>query len=77
MQVAQEIRAHVKALGLVHKHSQASKQVTLSLGVASTAAGGESSPSLLIAEADKALYQAKATGRDSVQVAAWYAVGAY
>jgi len=77
VQVAQEIRAHVQALGLVHKHSQASEHVTLSLGVASAAAGGESSPSLLIAEADKALYQAKATGRDSVQVAAWYAVGAY
>lgn len=75
LQVAKEIRTHVKALGLVHKHSQVSKQVTLSLGVASTVAGGESSPGLLIAEADKALYQAKATGRDSVQVATWNTVG--
>ena len=62
--VAENIRARVKALEIECAHSQISPYVTLSLGVASIIPERESSPKVLIATADKALYQAKAAGRN-------------
>ena len=67
--VAEEIRASVIALKIIHANSQASQYVTLSLGVASTVPCHQSSPEILIAAADKALYQAKEQGRDAVMLA--------
>lgn len=64
--VAQEIRAGLKALGLVHASSQVSKIVTLSLGVASVIPSQEYLGDRLIAEADEALYAAKKQGRDRI-----------
>lgn len=65
-QIAEAIRAEVKALEIAHTNSQVSNHLTLSLGVASTVPSPESSPAALIAAADWALYQSKAEGRDRV-----------
>jgi len=65
--VAEDIRLGVKALDIFHSRSQ-EMRVTLSLGVASTVPIPKSSPGRLIAEADKALYQAKAQGRNRTVV---------
>ena len=64
IQVAEKIRAEVKALAIAHVNSPTSQQITVSLGIASVIPTPESSPATLIAAADTALYQAKAAGRD-------------
>lgn len=69
IKVAEKVRAEVKALGIVSVNSQISNCVTISLGVASTGSDYESSCAMLIDAADKALYQAKAKGRDAVSLA--------
>jgi diguanylate cyclase (GGDEF)-like protein len=65
-QIAEKIRSQVQVLQIAHAGSQVSQYITLSLGVASTVPAYESSPAVLIAAADKSLYQAKAEGRDRV-----------
>ncbi|MEH1849146.1 MAG: PleD family two-component system response regulator [Nostoc sp.] len=62
--VAEVIQAGIKDLQIVHDASAVSRYVTLSMGVATVVPTWESSPSDLIVLADKALYQAKAGGRD-------------
>lgn len=62
--IAETIRAQVRMLSLAHIGSPISNYVTLSLGIASVIPSLEVSPELLIAEADKALYQAKQKGRN-------------
>lgn len=62
--VAQEIQLSVKQLAIAHQSSKVNSVVTVSLGVASTIPSLITSPQLLITAADKALYQAKAEGRD-------------
>jgi diguanylate cyclase (GGDEF)-like protein len=64
--VAESIRKRVQALAIVHATSTASKYITLSLGVASVIPLPSSLSATLILAADKALYQAKASGRDAV-----------
>lgn len=66
VQVAEAIQAGVRALQIVHAKSAVSQWVTLSLGVTTTVPNPDSSPAKLIAAADKALYQAKAEGRDRI-----------
>jgi len=66
VQIAEAIRSKIQVLQIVHAGSQVSQYITLSLGVASTVPVHESSPAVLIAAADKSLYQAKAEGRDRV-----------
>ena len=66
VRIAEEIRSGLKALGLAHAGSQISDIVTLSLGVASVIPSHDSSWDNLIAQADKALYEAKDRGRDRV-----------
>jgi diguanylate cyclase (GGDEF)-like protein len=63
-QVAEEIRAVVNSLDITHIQSAVSQHVTLSLGIACIYPTPDTSPSMLIAEADTALYQAKAAGRN-------------
>ncbi len=63
-QVAEEIRAVVNSLDITHIQSAVSQHVTLSLGIACIFPTPDTSPSMLIAEADTALYQAKAAGRN-------------
>ncbi len=65
--IAEQIRLSVKNLQIVHHKSPVDKYVTLSLGVFTMIPTPECSPELLILLTDKALYQAKAQGRDRVQ----------
>lgn len=62
--IAEKIRSEVKALKIAHANSRASAYVTLSQGIASIVPSHESSAQSLIAAADRALYRAKAEGRD-------------
>jgi diguanylate cyclase (GGDEF)-like protein len=62
--VAQDIQLGVKGLEIVHRTSKVAEVVTVSLGVAMTVPNQLTSPEMLITAADKALYQAKAEGRD-------------
>lgn len=62
--VAQDIQTGVKELGISHSASKVCDTVTVSLGVSNTIPSVITSPELLINAADKALYQAKAEGRD-------------
>ncbi|BAY09738.1 response regulator [Calothrix sp. NIES-2098] len=64
--VAAAMQAGVRNLKIVHHGSEVSQYVTLSMGVATIVPTWESSPSDLIVAADKALYQAKAEGRDRI-----------
>jgi diguanylate cyclase (GGDEF)-like protein len=64
MKVAETIRTQVKSLKIAHHKSLIAEHVTLSLGVFTMIPTPEGSPELLIAIADKALYEAKAQGRD-------------
>jgi len=64
LKVAEKIALNVKNLHIAHEQSLVSKYVTISLGVHSLIPSSESNPELLVAIADKALYQAKADGRN-------------
>jgi diguanylate cyclase (GGDEF)-like protein len=64
LKIAEKIAVNVNNLHLAHQESIVSKYVTISLGVHSLIPSSESTPELLIALADKGLYQAKAAGRD-------------
>jgi diguanylate cyclase (GGDEF)-like protein len=64
IKVAQDIQSKVKALHLPHSSSSASGDVTLSLGIAAMIPQPDAHASALVAAADKALYQAKAAGRN-------------
>lgn len=67
--VAKEIQSNISQLQLSYPNSPISKFITLSLGVATISPHSQSSPASLIAAADKALYQAKARGRNcAVQI---------
>ncbi|MBD1938850.1 diguanylate cyclase [Microcoleus sp. FACHB-68] len=66
--VAKEVRSKVNNLQIPHSGSQVSQYVTVSLGVSSTIPRHDCTPAMLIATADKALYQAKAEGRDRMWV---------
>lgn len=62
--VARRIRDRVRTCKIAHTSSLVSQYVTLSLGVASTVPTPDTSPAMLIATADAALYEAKKQGRD-------------
>ncbi|WP_433984477.1 sensor domain-containing diguanylate cyclase [Tunturiibacter empetritectus] len=67
--VAEQIRRTVEMLGLPHSGSP-SGVVTVSIGCATKTLGYDSASTVLVDEADQALYQAKSAGRNRVEVAA-------
>lgn len=66
MQLAEDVRCAVAALNIQHTTSDVAEYVSLSLGVATLLPDQKMSPVDLITAADKALYQAKANGRNCV-----------
>ncbi|WP_299485478.1 EAL domain-containing protein [Acaryochloris sp. IP29b_bin.137] len=66
--VAESIRSAVHSLQLPHTTSSVSHRVTLSFGVACQVPDDGMAPSLLIEAADRAMYAAKESGRDRIQV---------
>ncbi|WP_341527647.1 PleD family two-component system response regulator [Nostoc sp. UHCC 0302] len=62
--LAEKICFAVRALAIPHQNSQVSSHVTLSAGLATVIPQSGSNFEEIIAIADKALYQAKAAGRD-------------
>jgi diguanylate cyclase (GGDEF)-like protein len=67
--LAERVRADVEALGILHEGSSAAGIVTLSAGVATLVPREGSSPAALVSEADRALYEAKGRGRNTVAAA--------
>ncbi len=69
--VAESLRAGVQGLGITHRHSDAARVVTISVGVATALPTRDSTgPQVLVESADKALYAAKHQGRNRVAAAA-------
>ena len=66
--IAQKIAVSVEKLHISHQKSLVSQYVTISLGVHSLIPSAESTPELLIALADKSLYQAKEEGRNCARL---------
>jgi hemerythrin len=62
--VAARVVEQVSALGLPHGDSPTAPQVTVSVGVAAQVPLSRDGGAALVQEADAALYEAKATGRN-------------
>ena len=68
LNIAEQIKENVKNLNILHQSSKTCSQMTISIGVATTFAGFETSEIELITMADKALYRAKAEGRNRISI---------
>jgi diguanylate cyclase (GGDEF)-like protein len=66
LQVADRMREAVAALALPHEASTTAQVVTISVGVACLKASRQTTPDMLIQQADQALYRAKHQGRNRV-----------
>ncbi|MEC4803025.1 MAG: AAA-like domain-containing protein [Jaaginema sp. PMC 1079.18] len=73
IKTAQTIRDRIKALGISHDQTNISglpdEMLTMSIGVATVIPTALTSSKSLVAQADRALYQAKRLGRDRVETA--------
>lgn len=65
--LAQRIRENILALKIPHESSGINAFVTTSIGVSSIVPPPDSSPNVLIRQADQALYSAKQAGRNNCQ----------
>lgn len=66
---AEELKAAIKELNIPHEFSEVADRVTISIGITSQVVCEKASPSVLITEADGALYEAKEGGRNQYKVA--------
>ena len=66
-QLAEQIRSNVSKVAIPVRDSR-DREVTCSIGIASTASGAQVDMARLIARADRALYRAKQAGRNRVVV---------
>lgn len=62
--VGEFLLEQIKYLNLAHKYSPVAERVTISLGIATMLPSRETSPTILIDRADKALYASKMAGRN-------------
>ena len=67
--VAERLRRRVEAVAMAHPSSTVAPHVTVSIGVSALTPDAALSPQRLIAAADRALYAAKAQGRNRVVTA--------
>jgi len=70
VELAETFHKRVRELALEHEDSPVSANVTISVGIASVIPNQSLSPSQVVAMADKALYEAKQTGRNQSAIAA-------
>ncbi|MBB3114356.1 diguanylate cyclase (GGDEF)-like protein [Paenibacillus phyllosphaerae] len=68
VQMAASFKQALAQRAIPHEKSEVSDYVTVSIGVASTAADRAHTPKDLLKETDEALYEAKETGRDRICV---------
>ncbi len=68
LQMAQQFHAVMAELSIPHAHSTVAPHVTLSIGVATTTRTDEVTPEQLSEAADRMLYQAKESGRNTTCV---------
>lgn len=72
LHLAEELRSRIERLSLPHAQSKIEDYVTVSAGLATLVPSSAGTPEQLVAYADKALYRAKAEGRNRVVVYASY-----
>lgn len=68
IKISKEISAKIRSLEIENKDSTVSAYITVSMGIANVVPRNSSSPSAFIDKADKALYKAKAEGRNRYSV---------
>lgn len=68
LKLAESMRNEVESLAIEHKHSKVAQHVTISLGVITQIPGHNTAISHMVGAADRALYQAKRSGRNCVAV---------
>jgi diguanylate cyclase (GGDEF)-like protein len=66
LRVAEVVQNEIRSLKIPHEFSEVNEFITLSIGVATTMTASTTSPPVLIAVADSALYEAKSVGRNRV-----------
>ena len=67
-QVAENLNKSMEKLNLIHPQTAVQTHVTISIGIASARPEKEGDFQLLMDEADRALYQAKADGRNCYRI---------